>query len=378
MTWYRILCLSLLVSFLAACSDYDDDDNYDSGGADVVGDSNAFRDYLLSEMDRQDIPALAALVFRGDQIVYEDYLGKSNIDADLDLAADHVFLLASISKVVTATALLQLYEQNRFDLDEPVNDYLDFTVQPPGTSTAITFRMLLTHTSGIADGSAMDNHYYYGEDSPIALGTFLQGYLVPGGADYNSRENFHDFEPGTDHEYSNIGSALIAHLVERISGTEFNSYCKQNIFRPLGMNSTFWRLSEINQTIVTPYEGDEAIEHYTFTDYPNGGLRTTARDLFTFAKAFTQGGRTNDHQLLERTTIEQMLTLQIPSLDNTMGLHLFRFDANENIWGHDGGEKGTSTIMGFNPDTQIGVILLANESDANLDAALLRGYNAGK
>jgi CubicO group peptidase (beta-lactamase class C family) len=224
----------------------------------------------------------------------------------------------------------------------------------------------------------MDNHYYYGEDSPIALGSFLENYLVPGGSDYNSRENFYDFEPGTEYEYSNIGTALIAYLVERISGTDFNSYCKQNVFAPLGMSSTFWRLSEINQTIVTPYEGDEAVQNYTFTDYPNGGLRTTPRDLFKFAQAFVQGGSANNHQLLERTTVEQMLSPQIPAIDPTMGLHAFFISSSENLWGHDGGEQGTTTILAFNPTTQVGVIIFANQSDADLEQMLLRCYNLNK
>jgi len=69
--------------------------------------------------------------------------------------------------------------------------------------------MHLTHSSGIADGSALDDQYYYGEDSPVELGFFLENYLVSGGDFYNASENFYNFEPGTKHEYSNIGNALI-------------------------------------------------------------------------------------------------------------------------------------------------------------------------
>ena len=169
---------------------------------------------------------------------------------------------------------------------DPINDYLDFGVSVPGYSESISFKMLLTHTSGIADGSALDDQYYYGEDSPVSLDYFLRNYLVPGGEYYNASENFHDFEPGTSHEYSNEGSALIAVLVEQITGVSFVTYCRENIFNPLDMSNTFWRLGNATGTIVQPYDyvsgSNKEIQHYTFTDYPNGGLRSTAKDLHKF------------------------------------------------------------------------------------------------
>jgi len=211
-------------------------------------------------MKYQDIPAMSVLLFREGNILYEEYFGKSNLQNNITLASNHLFLMASISKVVTATALLQLYDDGLFNLDDNINDYLSFEVNVPGQSVDITFRMLLTHTSGIEDGSALDDQYYYGEDSPISLAFFLENYLVAGGAFYNANENFYGFEPGTRHRYSNIGNALIGLLVEQISGIDFNTYCKQNIFNPLEMSNTFWRLDEISQTIVTPY------------DYENGDM----------------------------------------------------------------------------------------------------------
>lgn len=244
--------------------------------------------------------------------------------------------------------------------------------------------MLLTHTSGIADGSALDNQYYYGEDSPIALESFLQDYLVPGGQFYNSSENFHAFEPGTKHEYSNVGSALIGVLVEKISNKEFNTYCKENIFQPLDMSHTFWRLDESIQssyTIVQPYNyvnnQFEAIQHYTFTDYPNGGLRSSVQDMFKLLTAFVQNGSANNFQLLNSSTINSMITPQIPSIDNEVGLHIFIMDSENGLWGHDGGESGAATIMAFNPTTKIGAIIFANQGDAELEEILSAAYKLG-
>jgi CubicO group peptidase (beta-lactamase class C family) len=249
-----------------------------------------FEEFIEDEMYFQEIPTMSILIFKEGVILYESYNGKSNIAQGLALEENHLFMLASVSKVITATALLQLYEDGLFELDDNINDYLSFDVNVPNYSNNITFRMLLTHTSGIADGPAMDDQYYYGEGSPIALSYFIENYLLPGGVYYDAFDNYYDFAPGSAYEYSNIGNALIGVLVEEISGIEFNSYCKQNIFNPLGMTNTFWRLDEIYQPIVTPYnlQGNQlqALQNYTFTDYPNGGLRSTGRDLFKFLSAF--------------------------------------------------------------------------------------------
>lgn len=368
------MTLALLISILVC---------FESCGKEeiIINNELEFEEYIQDEMALQNIPALSVLMFKEGDILYENYFGKSHIEQNVSLESDHPFLLASISKVVTATALLQLYEQELFALDNAINDYLPFPVSIPGYTTDISFRMLLTHTSGIADGSALDDQYYYGEDSPVELEYFLRNYLKPGGDFYDATDNFYDFEPGTQHEYSNTGSALIGFLVERLTGTPFDLYCKQNIFNPLGMVNTSWRLEEITGTIVQPYSfsngGYEAIEHYTFTDYPNGGLRSTAKDMFTLLSAFVQGGMANNYALLKPITINEMITPQIPAIDNEVGLHLFVMDAEHGLWGHDGGEEGVATIMAFNPDTRVGAIILANQGDAELEEILAEAYKLG-
>jgi CubicO group peptidase (beta-lactamase class C family) len=340
-----------------------------------------FEAYIEDEMEYEHIPALSILIFKEDSILYENYFGKSNVEQNIPLLNNHVFLLASVSKVVTATALLQLYEEGLFALEDNINDFLDFEVNVPGHAEPITFKMLLTHTSGIEDGSAMDSQYYYGEDSPTSLDYFLENYLVPGGIYYSASENFYNFKPGTKHAYSNMGNALIAVLVEQISGQDFNTYCKENIFIPLEMSNTFWRLDEIEQTIVQPYDyvggQNEAIEHYTFTDYPNGGLRSTVGDYFKLASALLQGGTFNNYALLEPSTTAQMITPQIPDIDDEVGLHMFLMNNQYQLWGHDGGEQGVATIFGFNAETKVGALIFTNQGETDLDEILEEAYKLG-
>lgn len=337
-----------------------------------INTTEAFESFMIEEMSDQHIPAAAVLVFKGEAVLYENYFGLSNLESNRALMDNHMFLMASISKVITGIALLQLFDKGDFDLDDPINDYLPFTVVVPGYSIPITFRMLLTHTSGIADNDPLlDEQYYYSRDPDISLSYFIENYLSPEGEFYDNEENFYNFEPGTEYAYSNIGSALIGVLVENITGQDFNAYCKENIFSVLEMQSTSWRLDEINQPIVTPYDyingQNQAIQHYTNADYPNGGLRSTVKDFHKLLAALANEGQFGDVQLLKQNTVKAIMTPQIPSVDTEVGLHFFLLDDKYNLWGHDGGEQGVATIMGFDPITKIGTIILTNQGEADLD-----------
>lgn len=337
--------------------------------------------YLEGEVESQNLPALAVLIYEGESIKYESYLGYSDVENQQALEQDDMFLLASISKMVTGTALLQLYENGDIALDDPINDYLPFDVKVPDQTTAITFRMLLTHTSGINDGTNAGIFYSDGKDSDLSLGEYMEKYLKEAGELYDAEDNFYDYEPGTGYNYSNMATALIGHLVTEISGIDFNDYCSANIFQPLEMDKTYWSLTaalQSNNTIVKPYEyvsGDfEALEHYTFPDYPNGSLRATPRDMMHFSSALAQEGTFAGFQMLKEATVNEMLSLQIPNLDATQGLITFALEDLDNVWGHDGGEKGVSTILGFNPSNDIGVIVLTNLEDADVSSIFMEAY----
>lgn len=371
MTYKLIALIGLsIVLFGTACKKYE------------ISSKEELKTCVEDEMDKQNIPAVAVLAFKNETILHEQYFGKANIENNVALGEQHLFLLASISKTITGTALMQLYEQGKFKLDDPINNYLSFEVKAPDYSnTAITFRMLLTHTSTIADDNPiLEDEYYFGKDSPKALKDFFRNYLATTGQYYNAEQNFSGEQPGTKYAYSNSASALIGVLVEELSGKDFDKYCEQNIFTPLGMNNTAWRLAKLDTTLVVrPYElknGEQKpVPHYTFTDYPNGGLRSTAKDLAKFVGAYAQNGQYGGKTLLQSATVVEILSEQIPDLDRLVGLHWFIMDEKNDLWGHDGGERGTTTTMAFNKTTGVGVIILSNSSDANLDKLQGAVYN---
>ena len=195
----------------------------------LVLEINNYRDeeellqFIESTMETHLIPGLSVSIVKDDNIVWEKQLGYANIDGDIFVDENTMFILSSISKTITATALMQLFEEGLFSLEDDIDGYLPFNVNHPDYSLVpITFKMLLSHTSGIKDNwSVMP---YYDGDSQLELSYYLNEYFTPSGEFYNSNSNFTNSMPGTNYSYSNIGAALIGLLVEEISNQPFNEY----------------------------------------------------------------------------------------------------------------------------------------------------------
>jgi CubicO group peptidase (beta-lactamase class C family) len=334
---------------------------------------------LEREFSDNNITGVSYCVVKNDRILYSGAQGYAD-EANSKLATDSSrYLIASISKTITAVALMQLVEQNLIALDDDINNFLPYPVRNPDfPNTPITYRMLLTHTSSLSDN--FQNTFdldCYGTDCAMTLEQFFQNAFLANGQ-YYSDDNFLNNSPGTKEDYSNLASALVGYLVERISQTPFDVYCKNNIFLPLGMTKTEWRLANTPiSELVVPYSADITNPnnpHYTFPDYPNGGLRTTVLDLAHFLRAIIQNGTHNGTQILSASSIAEMETLQFGSAEQCLS---FYYDSinGKSVLGHTGGEKGATTAMYYDPSTNIGVIIFNNNDDAALDDMITLLFN---
>jgi CubicO group peptidase (beta-lactamase class C family) len=182
-------------------------------------DSTQLDSFIVHTMDSYHIPGVAACVVKDGQVIWTGTYGWANIEDSIQVADTTVFKLASVSKPFTGSALMQLYQEGFFDLDDDINDYLPFVVVNPNfPDSVITFRMLLTHTSSINDNwDVLFSVETWGGDSPMDLGWFLEQYLAPGGVYYQAYVNYNIFPPGTEWDYSNVAFALAGYLVETIT-----------------------------------------------------------------------------------------------------------------------------------------------------------------
>lgn len=334
--------------------------------------SSAIDIAIANVMNAQNIPGVSTVVVRDGEIVWMESYGYANTDLSTPYTDVTSLLIASISKVFTATALMQLFEKGLLNLDDDINGYLPFDIEiPKFESKKITFKMLLTHTSSIRDGDAMDNFYNWSGDPTISLADCIQSYFSPDGSEYHPKENFIKKAPGTVYEYSNMAVALEGYLVERISGMPFNAYCNQNILEPLCMDNTHWYLSEYENLdmLANPHEyyggNYQPVDHFGFADYPDGMLHSNAKDMANFMISMLQGGVFRDKSILMASTLDDMFSPQIPEIDNTQGLQYYKeifnvSSGNISFWGHNGSELGISTEMILDLDKEIGVAAFAN------------------
>lgn len=277
--------------------------------------------YLTNIVASQNYVGLGACLARDGKIIWEGAYGYADLEAKKGLRKDNIFQLASLSKVVTAAALMQLYEKGMFKLDDDVNSYIPIKVRNPNfPDKPITFRMLLTHTAGFDDVLPAGNKLNLGTagDSPIALSDFVEGLFTPGGKYYSS-DYFSKNEPGTKYGYSNIAFSLIGYIVEKLARKDFSEYCTSAIFKPLGMDNTNWHLKGLDTgRVVLGYGFPKSdslnsyrkVRHFGVPGYPEGMLRTTMQDFVKFLSIFTNKGRYNDYQVLKPETVDLMLTPQ--------------------------------------------------------------------
>ncbi|MBN1371436.1 MAG: serine hydrolase [Anaerolineaceae bacterium] len=320
------------------------------------------------------LPGVAMVAIKENQVVFAKGYGLANIEENRPVSPDTVFQIASVSKLVTATTLMRLYEQGKFGLDDDINAYLPFSVRNPTyPDTPITFRMLLAHTSGITDGPSYNATYTIGksEDPELALEEYLSGYFTPGGEYFDAKKNFSKNAPGTVYDYSNVGFGLVGYLAERIAGKPFGQVCQEEVFIPLGMTSSTWYHRDVDKSVwAMPYSYNilprtySPIGAYSFATIPDGALKTSANDFARFLAPFINEGMTLEGQpYLKPETVAEMLRVQYPDSGATNGL-AWEINLNKSNSLHTGSDPGISTIAVISPSKHLGLIAFFNGGGA--------------
>lgn len=315
---------------------------------------------IQAEMSKDGLPSLAACIIKGDKIVWQNFYGYSNV-ADKKIPNEEtIYVLASISKTVTATAVMQLWEKGQLDLDKDINEYLPFKIRNPRyPDDAITTRHLLTHHSGIAWPNGEDPNFYrtYPNDTAPALGPWLREYLVPGGSEYIAAM-WKSTRPGSVFEYSNVGGSLLGYIVEAITGVDFAEYCRKNIFEPLEMNNSGFRLRDVEAgRLAGIYTSASATTgHYSVKFYPATMLRSSIKEFSHFAMAYLNGGEYNGKRILQTATINEMLRLHVPN----PGVGLIWWNMGNGYMGHNGSFIGASSNLSINTTEKFGLLIFTN------------------
>jgi CubicO group peptidase (beta-lactamase class C family) len=335
----------------------------------TITSTDDFDQEILTYMNSSHWPSLALAIVKNNTMVWSKGYGYADIRQKREATNTTVYMLASISKTFTATALMQLWEQGLFHLDDDINEYLPFPVRNPNyPDIPITFRMLLCHRSSLASRNINLFTLFSLFRLPY---DYLGEYLNPGGKLY-SPKNWEDFPPGTEQVYSCTGYELLGYLVQRLTNQSLPEYCTKNIFEPLGMKNTSYHPSDYNKAqLATQYiyllGKYIALPEYEDRNYASGGLRSNLEDLSHYLIAYMNGGEYNGVRILKNDTVALMFTLQYPT-DQYIGYGLgwqiyMNHNTSENNLriGHNGGMPGTQTYMFYHVFEDAGIIILTNQ-----------------
>ncbi|MDE0577752.1 MAG: serine hydrolase [Opitutales bacterium] len=331
--------------------------------------------FILDGMKEAKVPGLAVSVVKKDKVLWTGAYGWANREQKIPVTDDTLFQVASVSKPVTACAVMQLVEQGKLSLDADVNEVLPFPVRnPKHPKVPITLEHLLTHTSGIRDNwNLLEDTWVKNGDFPKPLGESLAAYLQPKGEYYSAKKSFYQWAPGTKSQYSNVGVALAAYLAEAKAKTSFETLCQKGIFDPLGMQGSSFRLKGMDQTkLAMPYGFKKKtgvfkpLGHHGYLDFPSGTLRVTAPHLARFLLSFIGDGQLEGTRLLKTETVRQMRKIPFPKADSKQGL-VWYFDklGGAKTMGHDGGDPGVSTVMQYRIKDDVGYVILQNGEPKN-------------
>lgn len=328
---------------------------------------------LTGAIEKNQIPGAVALVARNGKIVYCKAFGMADNETKRSLKSDDIFRIASQTKAITSTAVMMLWEEGKFSLDDPISKYIpafanarileslndaDTTYVTKPAKDQITIRHLLTHTSGIGYG-VLDNEEFRKiyQKAGITDAFTVKPVTIGENIGKLAKLPLH-FNPGEKYTYSE-GLDVLGYFIEIISGQPLDVFFRERIFKPLGMNDTYFYLpdSKADRLVAVQTKKDDKWIRYPKSifydpDYPitgaktffsgGAGLSSTAKDYATFLQMYLNNGELNGVRLLSRTTVQFIMANQIGDLWGDSGAYYGLAFGVINQEGQDMGGRGST------------------------------------
>lgn len=318
---------------------------------------------VTQAMNEHGLPGLAVALVGREGTLYRRCLGLADAAQGAEATPHTVFRVGSISKTFTALGLMRLWEEGRFGLDDPVNQYLRaFHVRHRDPSAPpVTFRHLLTHTAGIGEvrdwRDLMDVRRIFGlarreHEGVPSLAEYYRGRLIP------------ELYPGVKWAYANHGFATLGQLIEDISGVPFETYMRERLFEPLGMRVTdFVRTDVVRSRLAVGYQHKRGllrpVQYLEIAIRPAGSAFASLDDMERYLQALLRGGG----GVIRPETLRLMLEPHYETDERLTAIGLaFWLDREEGhlLAHHGGGWPGFTSAMVFAPDDGVGVLAFTN------------------
>lgn len=324
------------------------------------------RSIAVETFNDRTMAGLAVGVARADGLDQFAGIGRADFDSGRPVEPDTVFRIGSITKTMTAIAVMQLVEEGRLELDDPVAEH-SRTVQlePPPGAPPVTIRHLLTHTGGLGELRSFADLVR----PTIGLGVDASK-PVPSLADYYREPLRAEVHAGAKWAYANHGFALLGQLVADVSGDPFPERLRARLFEPLGMADTdVLRSDRVRTRLAVGYARKRGrlrpVKDQEIVVGPAGSVFSTPHDMALYAAALLGGGANAHGRVLGEQALEEMLTPQagLGVGGAAMGLAFFldRIDGHR-LAGHDGGWPGFVSSCFVAPDDGVGAMAFTNTS----------------
>lgn len=322
----------------------------------------AFMDGAVNaEMRAHHIPGATVAVVKGGKIIFAKGYGYADIDSRKPVSANQtLFRMGSVSKLFVWTAVMQLAEEGKVNLDADVNIYLkDFQI-PATYPRPITLKDLMTHTPGFEDLASGGRLFVRNASDMVPLGEYLKNKMP-------ARVR----PPGELTAYSNYGAALAGHVVEQVSGMPFDQYVEKNILLPLDMrNSSFEQ--PLPPGLASSLSNGYLYSNNAYTPepfeyvqpWPAGSMSSTSEDMAKFMIAHLQNGRYGNSSILQESTAQKMHSLLFTNDPKVSGWAYGFWELrlnNQSIIGHGGDTILFHTLLELLPEDNVGIFISLNE-----------------
>jgi CubicO group peptidase (beta-lactamase class C family) len=326
-------------------------------------------DLVTTYLRRSDLPGASIVLVKNGEVVHTAGYGWADLAVQAPMTARTPISLASVSKTFLGVTSMQAIASGRLELDASVSDLLSFdVVNPHRPDAAPTFRHLVTHSAGL-----FDSDMYYGQfvqgDAEEPLEAYVADVLDPTGAHY-SANSFLDVAPGTEGVYSNMSAGLAGTVLAELHGIPFKDVVRRDVWEPLGMNDTAFKMDALLGTTATGYSHEKGALvtwlPFSHPNYADGMLRSCADDMGRYMTAIQ-----ND-TLLSSESREAMWMVDpdVHPQDDGQGVMWARrvLDGRD-LRGHSGYHYGTSSEMWLDIESGSGFLLALNANPRWVDDA---------
>ncbi len=323
------------------------------------------------------MPGFAIAVVQDGNTIYAEGFGARNPARGLPATPDTLFGIGSVTKSFVAISILQLAEQGKLDLDDPVAKHIPFELGLPGKP--ISIRHFLSHSPGfpsLATSSVLLRRGL-GEDTGVPMSSADDFFRYVNGA-----KNEIVFDPGEHFFFNNAAWRMLGAIIQQVSGMPFHEYVTQNVIRPLGMQRTTFNTDQLfadPDHLIPHRQGGDGPEPTSFP-YPNpnnvgdfsflsaaGGISSSVNEMTRYVNMLIQQGEYADERLIPQRAMQEMQTVHIRRPDGYYGVYGYGFGLNitpdflgEKLVEHGGSILVSTAHIAFIPARNIGVIMMGN------------------